>query len=167
LGVTSVHENRGGQPPHHDPASFWVKCMRQLHYFSKYLWALPMSCVGILVLPFVLASGGTVSFVSGIIEAEGGILAPILSRIFSRFPIDAITIGHVIFGCSHESIIRCRVHERIHVRQYERWGPIFPLLYLASSSMAIMRGKNPYRSNIFEQDAFSAALTDSMGDWRR
>ena len=134
--------------------------MRRLHYFSKYLWALPMSCVGILVLPFVLGSGGTVSLGSGIIEAGGGILVPILSRIFSRFPIDAITVGHVILGCSRESIIRCRAHERVHVRQYERWGPIFPLLYLASSSMAIIRGKDPYRNNIFEQDAFSATGQD-------
>jgi hypothetical protein len=131
-----------------------------MKYFSKYLWALPMSCVGILVLPFVLASGGTVSFGSGIIEAEGGLLAPILSRMFSRFPIDAITIGHVILGYSRESLIRCRVHERIHVRQYERWGPIFPFLYLASSSIAIMRGKDPYRNNIFEQAAFSATGQD-------
>lgn len=122
-----------------------------------------MSCVGILVLPFVLASGGTVSFVSGIIEAEGGILAPVLSRIFPCFPIDAIAVGHVVLGYSRESIIRCRLHERIHVRQYELWGPIFPVLYLASSLMAIMRGKNPYRSNIFEQEAFSAALADSVG----
>lgn len=119
-----------------------------------------MSCIGILVVPFVLASGGTVSFRSGIIEAEGGVLAPILSRILSRFPIDAITIGHVILGCSGESLVRCRVHERIHVRQYERWGPIFPFLYLASSAVAIMRGKDPYRNNVFEQDAFSAMGKD-------
>jgi len=101
-GLTSVNELRW------DTASLGRNFMRRLHYFSKYLWALPMSCVGILVLPFVLASGGTVSLGSGIIEAEGGILAPILSRIFSRFPIDAITVGHVILGCSRESIIRCR-----------------------------------------------------------
>lgn len=136
--------------------------MRHLHCFSKYLWALPISCVGILFLPFVLSSGGTVSFVSGIIEAEGGILAPILSRICSCFPIDAITVGHVILGCSRESIIRCRVHERIHVRQFERWGPIFPFLYLASSAIAIMRGRDPYRSNIFEQEAFSASEQDEV-----
>jgi hypothetical protein len=119
-----------------------------------------MSCVGVLVVPFVLASGGTVSFYAGIIEAEGGILAPILSLMFSRFPIDAITVGHVILACSRESLIRCRAHERVHVKQYERWGVIFPLLYLASSAMAIIRGKDPYRNNIFEQEAFSTTGQD-------
>lgn len=129
--------------------------MRRLHYFAKYLWALPMSCVGLLVVPFVLASGGIASFCAGTIEAGGGILAAILSGIFPRFRIDAITVGHVILGRSREGLARCRAHELIHVRQYERWGPIFPLLYLSSSAMAIIRGEDPYRSNIFEQEASS------------
>jgi hypothetical protein len=130
--------------------------MRRLHCFSKYLWALPISCIGIAVVPFVLASGGTVSISSGIIEAEGGILAPILSSIIRRFPIEAITIGHVVLGRTRLSLARYRVHELIHVRQYERWGPIFPFLYFTSSMMATVRGKDPYRDNIFEQEAFSA-----------
>lgn len=130
--------------------------MKQLHCFSKYLWALPISCIGIVVIPFVLASGGTVSIRSGIIEVGGGILDPILSNIIRRFPIEAITIGHVVFGRTRLSLARCRVHELIHVRQYERWGPIFPFLYFASSMMAAVRGKDPYRDNIFEQEAFSA-----------
>ncbi len=128
--------------------------MKQLRYFARYLWAFPASCIGLLIVPLVMISGGTIAFCAGIIEAEGGILAVILSGIFSRFRIDAITFGHVVLGRSPESIVRCRAHERIHVRQYEKWGPIFPFLYLFSSAVAIVRGEDPYLNNIFEQEAF-------------
>ena len=40
------------------------------------------------------------------------------------------------------------------VRQYERWGPIFPFLYLLSSAAALVCGLDPYRDNRFEQEAF-------------
>jgi hypothetical protein len=53
--------------------------------------------------------------------------------------------------------MRCRNHERVHVRQYERWGPLFPPLYLLSSAAALVRGMDPYRDNRFEQEAFRAS----------
>ena len=115
-----------------------------------------MSCIGILLIPFVIMSGGKVSVASGAIEAEGGILRFLLSR-RTRFAIDALTIGHVIFGKNRESLTRCRSHERVHVRQYERWGSLFPLLYLLSSAAALVRGMDPYRDNRFEQEAFRSS----------
>jgi len=121
----------------------------------RYCWVLPVSCIGIVLLPFVILSGGAVVIAAGVIEAEGGITSSLLSRLHPHAPIDAITIGHVIFGRNRDSLVRCRNHERVHIRQYERWGPFFPVLYLLSSAMAIIRGEDPYRSNIFEQEAFS------------
>ena len=47
-----------------------------------------------------------------------------------------------------------RAHERVHVRQYEKWGPLFPLLYVASSVAALVRGREAHGGNVFERQAF-------------
>src|SRR5512135_1940017 len=126
----------------------------------RYFWALPVSCIGIVLLPFVVLSGGAVVFAAGVIEAEGVITSLLLSRLH----IDAIAVGHVVFGRNHDSLIRCRSHERVHVRQYERWGPLFPVLYLLSSAAALVRGLHPYRDNRFEQEAFrGSGLMETTG----
>jgi hypothetical protein len=128
--------------------------VKALGSFFRYCWVLPISCIGIVLIPFVIVSGGAVRIAAGVIEAEGGILPFLLSRFRPLFPIEAITIGHVVFGQNRESLLRCREHERVHVRQYERWGPFFPLLYILSSFTALVRGMDPYRDNRFEQEAF-------------
>lgn len=130
--------------------------IKTLGSFLRYCWVLPISIIGILLIPLVTFSGGSVSLAAGVIEAEGGILPFLLSRRRPQFTIDALTLGHVIIGQNRTSLTRCRSHEHVHVRQYERWGPLFPPLYLLSSAAALIRGKDPYRDNIFEQEAFSA-----------
>ena len=91
--------------------------VKTLGSFFRYCWVLPVSCIGIMLIPFVIGSGGAVSLAAGVIEAEGGILPFLLSRLRPHFTIDAITIGHVILGQNRESLMRCRNHERVHVRQ--------------------------------------------------
>ena len=44
--------------------------------------------------------------------------------------------------------------ERVHVRQYERWGPFFLPAYFACSLAALARGRDAYRANPFEKEAF-------------
>jgi len=122
--------------------------------FFRYCWAFPITCFGLAFIPLALVTGGAVSLVKGVLEVEGGILPKLLSRIRSRFSIDALTLGHVILGQDRESLFRCRGHERIHVRQYERWGPLFPFLYLGASLTAWVGGRDPYRDNRFEKEAF-------------
>ena len=122
--------------------------------FFKYCWVLPVSCIGMILLPFVLLSGGGVSFATGAIEAQGGLLPALLSSRRFRFSIAALTIGHVICSPDRDSLRSCRDHEHVHIRQYERWGPFFPPLYLLSSAAALLRGRDPYRDNRFEQEAF-------------
>ena len=133
-----------------------VNVIKTLGSFLRYCWVLPVSCIGLLLIPFVIVSGGAVKVAAGVIEAQGGILRFLFSRC-RFFRIDALTIGHVVIGKNLESLKRCRDHERIHVRQYERWGPLFPFLYLLSSAAALVRGMDPYRDNRFEQEAFSAS----------
>ena len=48
-------------------------------------------------------------------------------------------------------------HERIHVRQCERWGPLFLPAYLLASAFIALRGGNPYLDNPFEREAYANA----------
>lgn len=65
----------------------------------------------------------------------------------------AITLGHVVVARDERSMQRCRVHERAHVRQYERWGPLFLPAYFAAGAVVFLRGKHPYTDNPFEIEA--------------
>jgi hypothetical protein len=125
---------------------------------ARRVWAAPVSLAGLVLAPLALVAGrrGRVRIVRGVVEASGGLLTPLLSRGNPWFPIQAITLGHVVLGVSAEALERCRVHERVHVRQYERWGLLFPLLYLASSAAAVRRGRGAYDGNAFEREAFAA-----------
>jgi len=89
-----------------------------------------------------------------VLEAWGGALRPLLTRAVPGFPIAAITLGHVVLASSPGALAETRAHERVHVRQYERWGPFFPLLYLASSAAALARGREAHGGNVFERQAF-------------
>ena len=40
------------------------------------------------------------------------------------------------------------------MRQYERWGIIFPFAYVAASVIAALKGGDAYRDNRFEVEAF-------------
>ena len=46
-----------------------------------------------------------------------------------------------------------REHEMVHVRQYERWGPLFGPAYLLSSFALWITGRRPYLDNPFEKEA--------------
>lgn len=66
----------------------------------------------------------------------------------------AMTLGHVIVGSSAECLDRARAHEWVHVRQYERWGPLFIPAYLTSGVWQWLRGRDPYWDNPFEREAY-------------
>jgi hypothetical protein len=90
-----------------------------------------------------------------VIEAQGGWLRPLLRR---AVPLPggarAVTFGHVVLARTEADLVDTRVHERVHVRQYERWGPLFLFAYLGSSVWAAIRGRGAYRGNRFEREAF-------------
>jgi hypothetical protein len=113
-------------------------------------WAAPVTLVGLIVAALVAVLGGRVDRVDGVIEAGGGALGRWMRR-FTR--IDAITLGHVVIGTSAAALECWRAHEHAHVRQYERWGALMPLLYAASSLREWRRGRDPYRHNVFEREA--------------
>lgn len=64
----------------------------------------------------------------------------------------AITFGHVVLSLD-ELDPGTLDHELVHVRQYERWGPLFVPAYLIESIRALSRGNHYYRDNAFEVSA--------------
>jgi hypothetical protein len=65
-----------------------------------------------------------------------------------------MTLGHVVIGRDRDCLDHSRAHERIHVRQAERWGPLFIPAYLLASLFAKLRGRDAYRDNPFEREAY-------------
>src|SRR5262245_51056266 len=113
-----------------------------------YIWVAPASFIGLLPLPLLLAQRGNIKLVDGVLEAHGGIVTRLLRRGLPWVgPGAAVTFGHVVWGCDQGCLDETRDHERVHVRQYERWGPLFIPLYLLASAIAGFRGLDPYRDN--------------------
>lgn len=137
-------ERRRARLAHH--SAFWL----------RRLWAAPISAVGLTLALWARASGGGVRRVDGVLEIHGGGPGRVLPHLAPGGMIEAITLGHVVWAITPESHDRLRSHEREHVRQCERWGPLFPLLYFSASALAWVRGRDPYRDNPFEQAAFAA-----------
>jgi hypothetical protein len=89
-----------------------------------------------------------------VLEAHGGKITNLLDRGMIFGPAAAMTLGHVVIGQDQASLVRTREHERVHVRQYERWGPLFLPAYLLSSFYLYWRGFDPYLDNPFEKEAY-------------
>jgi hypothetical protein len=120
-----------------------------------WLWASPWTAVGLAVGGVGLATGGRVQRRCGLIEFYGGAV----TRLLERMPYEpwAMTFGHVVLGRFPEALDGARDHELVHVRQYERWGPLFIPAYVACSAAVWLRGGDAYRDNPFEREAYSVA----------
>jgi hypothetical protein len=129
--------------------------MLSIRRILVYLWTLPTT---VMSLPFLVAatvSGGHMSIVNGVLEVHGGILRPLLRWcLFLPGGVSAITMGHVVLGRDQETLDWTRSHERVHVRQCERWGPLFVPAYFLAGLLALLRGKRMYMENPFEVEAY-------------
>ncbi|MGH7729619.1 MAG: hypothetical protein ACRENJ_00010, partial [Candidatus Eiseniibacteriota bacterium] len=63
-------------------------------------------------------------------------------------------------GTSAAALAATRAHERAHVAQCERWGPLFLPAYAIASLVALARGADAYRDNWFEREAYAVANPD-------
>ena len=124
--------------------------------FLRYVWASPATCLGLLAVALALPGGGRAQVVSGVLEVYGGFVTWFLTHGMPWMPrgASAMTLGHVVLGCDPECLDRTRSHERVHVRQYERWGPLFLPLYLSYSFVLWLRRRDPYLDNPFEVEAY-------------
>jgi hypothetical protein len=118
------------------------------------VWALPTTLVG-LALASTALFGGRGHVRDGVLEAWGGLLAAVLRLWPPGVGAAAMGLGHVILAMSEEDLARHREHELVHVRQCERWGPLFLPAYAIASLSAWMRGRDPYEGNRFEREAFA------------
>jgi hypothetical protein len=122
----------------------------------RYLWPGPITLIGFLFALIIRVSGGRIEKVDRAWEAHGGGAARLLWLMNPRARIAAIVFGHIVLARDAPTAARLRIHEHTHVRQYERWGVIFPFAYLLSSGVAWVYGNDPYFDNGFEREAIAA-----------
>jgi hypothetical protein len=123
----------------------------------KYAWAAPYTAVGLVLGCLGLLLGASWRVERGTLEVAGGALGRALARLPQPLAFSAMTLGHVILAVDGVALAGLRQHERVHVGQYERWGPLFLPAYLGSSLVQLLRGRHPYRENHFERQAYAAA----------
>jgi hypothetical protein len=109
-----------------------------------YLWAAPVTAVGLVLTLLAAATGGSVRLRAGVVEACGGGLRRLLRGGA------AMALGHVILARDAACLERSRPHELAHVRQYERWGPLLPPAYWLVAGWLWVRGRHPYLDHPFE-----------------
>jgi len=134
-----------------NPGTFLLRLLR-------YLWASPNTLLGLLVVLIARLSGGSARIVTGVVEVHGGFATAFLRRGLPLIGAGAaMTLGHVVLGQTADILETTRDHARVHVEQYERWGPFFLPAYIGSSVYLWLRGRNPYRENPFEKEAYGRA----------
>lgn len=119
-----------------------------------YAWAAPTTALGLLFVPESLLSG-EVRWVDGALEVHGRLARFFLTHCtLLRGGASAMTLGHVILARDAWLLQQTRAHEHVHVRQYERWGPLFIPAYLISGAIVWFRGLRAYEDNPFEREAY-------------
>lgn len=118
------------------------------------LWALPYTLLGLLLGLVGLCTGGRVRVRGRVIEFYGGGVKRLLQQFFSGQGAMALTLGHTILGQTDAALDVSRDHEMVHVRQFERWGPLMGPAYLGCSLVLWLMGRRPYRDNPFERAAY-------------
>jgi hypothetical protein len=112
---------------------------------AAYVWAAPLTAAGLLLGVLSRTPPRLHDGVVRFDDARG-----LGGRMLRWRGFAAATLGHVIIaaGTPGDQLLR---HELVHVRQAERWGPLFVPAYLAG---LVRYG---YRRNPFERAAYAAA----------
>ena len=118
------------------------------------LWASPYTLVGLLLGFIGLCSGGQARIRGRVIEFYGGGVKWLLQQFFFGEGAMAFTLGHTVLGQTDAALDISRDHEMVHVRQYERWGPLMGPAYLGCSLVLWLMRRRPYRDNPFERQAY-------------
>ena len=141
--------------PEPDPHS--RRRFARLARLPLYLWALPTTLLGLLFVPPALFAGG-MRWVDGVLEIHGGLADVFLRRCtLLRGGASAMTLGHIVIARNRHLLEITRDHERVHVRQCERWGPLFVPAYVLASIAMWLLGRRPYEDNPFEREAYGKA----------
>ena len=117
------------------------------------LWASPCSAVGVVLAGIPLLAGGQAKWSSGALEVTYRESEASCGRLARKLPFRGIVFGHVILAVTRSELQSIGPYERVHVQQYERWGPLFFFAYGASSIWQFLRGRSAYWDNHFEVQA--------------
>lgn len=118
------------------------------------LWASPYSLLGILIGSIGILFGGKARLRDGAIEFYEGGTREFVKRLPPGELTAGFTLGHVILGQTGAGLEAVGGHERVHVRQFERWGFFMGPAYLFASAYVWYRGRDAYRDNPFEIEAY-------------
>jgi hypothetical protein len=127
--------------------------VKQFLRLAKLLWASPCTAVGIVLAGVPLLAGGNAKWSAGALEVTYRERQASCGRLARGLPFRGIVFGHVILAVTREELAAIGPHERVHIQQYERWGPLFFLAYAASSLWQLIRGRSSYWDNHFEVQA--------------
>ena len=119
----------------------------------KMIWTLPNSFIGGVLALVPLLAGGRARISEGAIEVTYRDSDAGCGRLARRLPFRAIVFGHVILAVTREELATISAHERVHVRQYELWGPLFLPAYAISGARQWLNGRDAYYDNYFEVQA--------------
>jgi hypothetical protein len=125
---------------------------------SQSVWSAPTSALGLGIGVCCLPFGARWRIHSGVVEISGGGVAWLLEHatVLEGGAL-AITLGEVVLARTEAAHDLTRRHERVHVRQARRWGPFFIPAYLGASAWMWWRGRDAYRENPFEVEAYREA----------
>lgn len=129
----------------------------------RYLWAAPTSVIGLIATAAALLTGGRARHARGVLEVHGGLVAWMLRGLEAS----AMTLGHVVLAIDEPAHELSREHESVHVRQCERWGPLFLPAYGLASLAAWIRGQHYYFDNRFEREAYGAVASPARNSRRQ
>ena len=118
------------------------------------LWASPYTLLGVLLGGIGLCTGGCARVRGRVVEFHGGGVKWLLQKFFFGEGAMALTLGHTVLGQTDAALDISRRHELVHVRQFERWGPLMGPAYLGCSLVLWLMRRRPYRDNPFERQAF-------------
>lgn len=130
-----------------------------------HLWASPGTLIGLTVGLLGLCTGGGIRRVRHTLEFHGGFVKWFLEH--TPVGANAMTLGHVIIGRTPAALDITREHEWVHVRQYERWGPLFIPAYLGCSFGLWLARREAYHNNPFEREAFDHDRLLALGEVNR
>lgn len=120
-----------------------------------YLWASPYTLLGLAIGLLGVCTGGRVQVRGPVIEFFGGAVTWLMHHVLPNGPFTlAITLGHVVLGQTAAALDTSREHELVHVRQFERWGPLMGPAYVGCSLWLWLQGRRAYRDNPFEREAY-------------
>ena len=92
------------------------------------------------------------------LELYGGVVNTFLARYtLLEGGASAMTLGHIVLGRDRDALDWSREHERVHVRQCERWGGLFLPAYGLASVAVMLKGQRAYLDNPFEREAYENA----------